>query len=463
MSQYPDIRLLADQVLERQEMGRPFILFLGHECAAAAGVPSMYKIARQVFADPDLASLYLHERDLEDRQDALNALGELMDEMTSGQRYRMLQSFYANIPVPSFYQDLALLVRAGYFRHILTTNIDNLLEQALNGAGMAEERDYQVIVPGQKESLPWRQQKTDVSDAPVHIIKLHGDLAQQQVSFTREEISDALEPQRAYIKGELSGDLVMVGYQFESEPLNQWLSWVPGVLWWVSAAAPDEDRMEPILERRRVNWVQGDRARPELFFGHLVWFLPRQPGQAEAPLRPSAGQDEAAQPVSRGGEAAPSKGVAEDYSDVAYLQAQLQRSQALLQTLEQALAPGEKNVPLEMQIEYQRRQVAILEGQLRNLEPYRTRLLELVQRLGQSVQRATEQDAVDGDAASYLAGQVQSIEWQYHQEKPNQSIVSAAISAAVVLVERLDVEAIDHQVVEELAAYAPSVLGRRWP
>jgi hypothetical protein len=456
MSQYPDIRLLADQILERQEMGSPFILFLGRECAAAAGVPSTYKIARQMFTDPDLANLYLHDTGIDDRQGVLNAFDELMGEMTSGQRYRILQSFYANIPVPSFYQDLVLLIRAGYFRHILTTNIDNLLEQALSGAGMAENRDYQVIVPGQGEMLPWRHRPSEATAVQVNVIKLHGDLAQQQVSFTREEISDALEPQRAFIKGELSGDLVMVGYEFESEPLNQWLSWVPGELWWVSAEAPDDERMEPIQERRRMNWVRGDRARPELFFGHLAWFLPRQPGQGEAPPGPPVTESQS--PAAQGEGAA-----ADDYSDVAYLEAQLQRSQALLKTLEGAQTPAEKNVQLELQIEYQRRQVAVLEEQLRNLEPYRTRVLDLVGRLRQSLERASQQETVEEDAAAYLASQIESIEQQYRQENPNQAVVSAAISATVVLVERLDAEVIDAQAVEELAGYAPSVLGRRWP
>jgi hypothetical protein len=462
MIQDTDLNELVNQIRVRRDAGRPFILFLGQECATAAGVPGLYQIAGELFSDADLASLYLHDGSLEDQQAVLDAFDDLMEEMTGGQRYRMLQSYYANIPVPSFYQDLALLIRAGYFKHILTTNIDNLLEQALAGAGMVEDRDYLVLVPGQKESLPWKHRQVNAADVEVHIIKLHGDLVQQQVSFTREEIADALEPQRYFIKGELSGDLVMVGYEFESEPLNQWLSWVPGLVWWVNAETPEEQRMAAMMRRRQVRQVQGDRARPQFFFGHLAWFLLPQPGQGEAAPRSPLEQMEPV-PVPLGEEAEVAKGGGTDYSDVAYLEAQLQRSQALLQTLEQALSPGEKNMQLITQIEYQRRQVALLEGQLRSLEPYRSDLLKLVTQLHQSLQKAAGQPALDDDALAYLTGQIQAVEDQYRRDRPNQSIVSAAISATLVMVERLDVSGIDSQMVDELAAFAPGALGRRRP
>src|SRR5579862_2536266 len=45
--------------------------------------------------------------------------------------YRLLRQYYVELPVPLFYQDLASLLKARVFSRVLTTNYDNLLEQAL--------------------------------------------------------------------------------------------------------------------------------------------------------------------------------------------------------------------------------------------------------------------------------------------------------------------------------------------
>ena len=446
---------LVKQLLERRsgQGGRPFILFLGRECADAAGVPDTLTMARQVLSDPDLKQIY-DERDLQDDEQILEAFMDFLGEMTSSQRLRMLQSFYSRLPVPAFYQDLALLVKAGFFRHILTTSVDTLLEQALNGAGLWPEKDYQVISLGLQTDRDQAINKrapyshSDL-DGMITIVKLHGDLAQNQVAITREEIADALEPQRYFVKGELAGDLVAVGYEFESQPLNRWLSWVPGDIWWVSEAMPSGNDFESIEERRRVQFITGASALPDAFFSQLVYMLWRAPaGSAE-----NGGVVDAARLYEEEGDW--ESFFKDDYSDSEYIQTQLRRSQATLLSLEQAATPDQRNSQSwQSQIEYQRKRITELEDQLRSLEDNRSQVLDLMQ----SVSKAARKSADDPNLAAFLKAQMRSVQREYEREQPNQAIVSAAIGATLTLAERLEV---DKNILDNLAKFAPSAWGRR--
>lgn len=279
---------------EPDDPGRqPFVLFLGPECAAAAGVPSMSHTARLVLdlveRDEELSSLYPSgggdtARQAARGQEPLRAFYGLMNELkkTSGDKiYRMLLKLNAKVPVPLFYQDLALLIKAGYFERILTTNIDTLLEQSLDIAGLQAGYDYHVT------SLGVSPTRTDApEDLPsdwgeharhIHIVKLFGDLAQEQINITPEEIDGALRSQRRYVKSELEGDIVMVGYNLESKPINEWLKHTGrrrGQLWWVAGDwEPQSDFHEWAQQLRPVT---GRAGRPEEFFGQLKLRLMRR-------------------------------------------------------------------------------------------------------------------------------------------------------------------------------------------
>lgn len=452
-----ELTALARQMLERREKeAQPLILFLGRGCADAAGVPGSIEIARQLFRDNDLARQYLEPAgDASDEQALLHAFNEFVADMTPGQRHRMLQSFYAGLPVPAFYQDLALLIKAGFFRRVLTTSIDALLEQALNGAGLYIDKDYQVISLGsaQKTQPPRDYQQTAFR---ISILKLHGDLAAQQTYLTPEEILDALEPQRAFIKGELSGDLVMAGYEFESEPLNTWLNRVPGQLWWVNPEPLDPTHIARLQDVRSLRIISGSQAYPEEFFGQLVYLLLRRPLKTSLSAEPIQAYSQAQQGLSDVDQLLESLEES-DFSDTDYLKDQLYRSRALLQSLQQSSAPGERNLQLQAQIDYQRQRVTELEDQLRSLDGTRRHVLQLLREMQQEVAKAS----TDPNQVAFFQSQVRAIRREYRRETPDQTIISAAISATLILVERLGAENIDPQLLQELAAFAPSTLSRR--
>jgi len=451
-----EVQDLAARIAERHEPAGapPFILVLGAGCAQAAGVSTPAEIARRTFdelyqRDPSLAAEWLPDRERASDEQVLLAFRDYMGSMSSARRYAMLQRFFASVPVPLFYQDLAVLLKAGYFKGVLTTNIDTLLEQALNGAGLRRGRGYEVATVGSSQGP--RGPAASHTDDTILIVKLHGDLGQSQVYVTTEEIEATLKPQQYLLKGELTRDVVVVGYQFESEPLNQWLSQTAGrEIWWVSPDDPDPARIGPIDATQRVIRIHGPSAQPDAVFGHLDLMLLRLPA-VESMTRPL---EQYGDSLEVGSYASGSTGIAawsDDDVAAEYIRGQLRRCREVLYSLESAVTPGDVNPQLRAQIEYQRRQIAELEDRLRALKVFRPRVVELVEQFAEAAERAD----LDSDTLGYLRSQVKAIKNEYARDAPNQHVMSAAIGATVVLAERLCPEIASSELVRELLSFAP--------
>jgi len=440
---------LAHEMAERRaEPARsPLILFLGEGCARAAHVPSTIDIARAVLRDDSLPTAkYVQGRDRRYNEQVLDAFYEYVGDLSRRERYWLFQRYYAQVPVPLFYQDLVRLIEAGHFLHILTTNIDTLLEQALNGAGLWPDRDYELV----SLSASKRHLKPRDPDSPpleIMVVKLHGDVAKQEAAITPDEIMDFLMRHRTFLEGELSGDMVMVGYEFESEPVTGWLArgyesvWShEPTLWWVSAERPAWEQLGPIEESRRIQYVDGDGAAPEVFFSRLLYTLedmakPGTAGTQESFLQKGKVTDYGA-----------------EFSDANYLRQQIRRNQQVLYGLGQRAIPGEKNVQLEAQIEYQRGVVTVLEDQLRGLTENKSRLLEVMYEVRNSAGRSK----VDPATIEFLNSQIHTVAQQYDSPRPNQDIVSASVSATLVLTNRLGPKVVDPALSRELASFVPS-------
>jgi hypothetical protein len=465
-----NIQMLALEMLERRDREPP-VLFLGAGCARAAGVPSLEQMAFRVFSDyarrdrSILSSDYMSIDYWESLQDMpederdygplREAFFELMSGMSGMARYGMLKRFYGPIPVPRFYQDLARLVKDRYFSDVLTTSIDTLLEDALGGIGLQVTRDYQVINLGADPSQTSTHSTYDTVP-PTTIIKLHGDLAQYQVLLSPDEIEGALKHGRALVKGELRQDTVVVGYDFESEPVNRWLSWTPGRMWWVNPEQPTGEHRERLEQKRDPQYIDGPNAHPAQFFGVLLTMLQRQP----LSLGPESLEDwELVSPegleFSKGlvGEGLP----AADELEAQYLHDQLRSSEAVLSSLEQRMAvEGKGNLALEAQIDYQRREVAKLETQLRELSYEGSEVVRLIRRIANSLNR----QGGDPGAVTFLRKQANTVKAEYGRAEPNQDVVSAAIGASAFLASRLDPDLVDRSAVQDLASAAPGAVMR---
>ena len=136
----------------------------------------------------------------------------------------MLQALYARVAVPSFYLDLARLIRRGWFPQILTTSYDNLLEKALDRVGVPASRiQVTTLARGQtSENRPGSPEASLVS-----IVKLHGDLAQSVVQLTPTDIARALNACRRLVSDELLGHLIVVGHTAGDDPVDHFFAKSP--------------------------------------------------------------------------------------------------------------------------------------------------------------------------------------------------------------------------------------------
>jgi hypothetical protein len=111
-----------------------------------------------------------------------------------------------NAPEPHEGDDyLAEIVRKGYFREIISMNIDDLVEQALHYAGFIEKQDFEVFIAGKEPSPQQRE-------LPYRLTKVFGDwLSRAYTIYDRQAyIADDSELNH-YLHTLLHGDVLAVG------------------------------------------------------------------------------------------------------------------------------------------------------------------------------------------------------------------------------------------------------------
>jgi hypothetical protein len=334
---------------------------------------------------------------------------------------------YETCCIPIFYENLAKVVRAGYFSHILTTSVDTLLEQALTGVSQGtslnRQAPYQVItVSPEAEGELFH---SPAADDTATIIKLPGDMAASGVLTTPEVINHALSSRRSVTESQVRPYLVMVGYEFEeSYSVSNWLAKTPGEeLWWVNPDLPHQQKMDPIEEVWRVRYIHGPRAEPSAFFNKLEMRL-----LSVEELRK------------------------DDPSDEEDLLNKIKLCKDALQSLTRRRASGEKNPKITRQIAYQEHKLRELERRHRNLESNRTQIPELLD----NITTSAEQAEIDPDILSALQEPADQIKNEYKKHDPNDAIIAAFIGATVDLAAYLGPEVFDSQAVRKLASFAPS-------
>jgi hypothetical protein len=399
-------RLAAKMSALRDEVpSRTLPFLIGDLCGERAGVPSPVEIGRAAIGSlfdqsPDLAAELLPAgRDAPDDDVEAAFLGWL-GKMTHLQRYRVLEPFYRRVPVPLFYQDLADLIVSGFVTHVLTTNVDTLLEQALDGRGLTAGRDYGVQVVGCIDPTPAPTEPTTTT-----IVKLYGDLGQQQLAMDPQEIDRVLTENRSFVKTELAAELVVVGHQIDLDQpraIDEWLARGSGEIWWVHPE-PDADVLAPIGVSRGVTQLTGEQGDPEAFFGQLNLHLIRMP--AAAILAPSEAR--------RG-----------DSFEQVFLKSRIEKAQVSKYSFEQNATPGDENAGLQAQLGYLSDTAASYGSQLRDLAP-----IDPGGILARLVDEATDAD-VEQSTIDFLAQQATIVERELASASPNQLLVSGAISAA---------------------------------
>ncbi len=102
-------------------------------------------------------------------------------------------------------EDFADLVRKGYFQEIISTNIDDLVEQALQNVGLFETQDFEVFIAGKQSPLQQRK-------LPYRITKVFGDwLSRSYTIYDRQAYIANDQALNRYLRTLLHGEVLAVG------------------------------------------------------------------------------------------------------------------------------------------------------------------------------------------------------------------------------------------------------------
>ena len=151
-----------------------YILFLG----AGATVSSGSKTTREIVTD-------IIEKYKLDSHDPWNSFCTFLRRKSENERFDILSKYFEDMEPSVGYKILARLIEEGYFRLILTTNIDYMLEEALKETKLVLNRDYFVCSVGEgREDILTRKLE---DESMIRIVKLHGDYKSRILPFTEEE------------------------------------------------------------------------------------------------------------------------------------------------------------------------------------------------------------------------------------------------------------------------------------
>ncbi len=114
---------------------------------------------------------------------------------------------------------IAQLVKNGRCKHIYTTNFDTLIEQALECLGLAQGRDFEVILENFEDHI----KKAGNSDK-ILVIKIHGCISKPETIITtmndiikETNIRSCTYAVKNIFLGDSNNKLVIAGYSFSDE------------------------------------------------------------------------------------------------------------------------------------------------------------------------------------------------------------------------------------------------------
>ena len=169
--------------------------------------------------------------------------------------------------------DLALaeLVKAGIFRTIISTNIDDLLTNAFLKTGMSEKHDFLVFIPQADLIEDTLQPQPKLS---CQVLKILGDLKLGEYNLIRQDLYlNTHEKLKALLTTTLQNDVLMLGYDpYWDQAIDIVLPQQGQELWYVNEGQV-ESSILPVLHKRRGRYLIGREGNFEYFICSLYEHL----------------------------------------------------------------------------------------------------------------------------------------------------------------------------------------------
>lgn len=260
----------------RHEQGvAPFVLLLG----AGASVPSNYPTGRH-FVEYFLNESAVHFDGLDDEEKR-----RLFDKYWARAGETTIDAFIKKtLPEarPSAgYQVITTLAQEGYFKLILTTNVDSLLDQAFAQRDQTLRNHQMISFPDQE---PRRISDLLAQERPqIKVLKLHGDMRSGRFLFTAGETAEFPDNLADNVRHLLDRDLIIVGYSFDDEDLRRCMLTVPSEARRSSVYYVNPEGLtagtSQVLARRvkedRIEVIEGEAADFDHFFTELITKIKR--------------------------------------------------------------------------------------------------------------------------------------------------------------------------------------------
>jgi hypothetical protein len=173
------------------------------------------------------------------------------------------------------YLDLARLIQMGYIKIVLSTNLDNLLEKALNNLGWYPPENFIVIVNG-KDKPEEVCDQLESSHVPFKLVKLHGTLeSPRSYAFTPSEVFDFEKTIKSTLSQIISQSLLVIGHSMQDRDIDMLFDDEGKEIHFVNPT-PQEigSRIDTILKvRRQGSIIEGTDGVFDNFFQKLRSYI----------------------------------------------------------------------------------------------------------------------------------------------------------------------------------------------
>jgi len=262
-----DVKTLAQLIYTRRQEGEePYVLFLGSDVLLSPQRQTWDQLVIRTLKSFGEYSRY------SSTEQCLRQFYLLMSTLDRQELCRWLSSCLEPIKPSEGHRYLAELVKRGYFKTVISTNIDTLLEKALADVGLGHNA-FGVLRPGElvpSVRFPWDPIPTSYGHQ-VQIIKLHGDIHGSRFKLTPSEPCLLTMPLRIALSDVFGKDIIMVGYdKMRDADLVSCIPWTDNDIWYIDFQDPTEaGSLVTILERRGSHYYSGVEADFDTFFKRL--------------------------------------------------------------------------------------------------------------------------------------------------------------------------------------------------